>query len=147
MPDYKPIEEEYPELVPDEKYPLIFQNFRLLHHEHCSTFNIPQLMKNYGKNPLWINPVDAKERGIENGDKVIVESPWGKVEAEAFVTWNIRQGVVAAAGGFGHWRGLEADPRTPYGGFNNALLIPPNYAEKYGGNPLFKYVKVYVRKK
>ena len=147
LPDYKPIEEEYPELVPDEKYPLIFQNFRLLHHEHCSTFNIPQLMKNYGKNPLWINPVDAKERGIENGDKVIVESPWGKAEAEAFVTWSIRQGVVAAAGGFGHWRGLEADPRTLYGGFNSGLLVPPNHAEKYGGNPLFKYVKVNVRKK
>ncbi len=146
LPDYKPVEEEYPELVPDENYPLILQNFRLLHHEHSSTFNIPQLMKRNGKNPLWINPLDAKERGIKNGDKVIIESPWGRAETEAYVTWSIRQGVVAAAGGFGHWRGLEADPRFPYGGFNVAILMPPNCPDKYGGNPLLKYIKVNVKK-
>ncbi len=147
LPDYKPIEEEYPELVPDEKYPLIAQSFRLLQHEHSSTFNNPYLMKLRGTNPLWINPLDAKERGIENGDKVIIESPWGKAEATAYVTWKIRQGVVGAAGGFGHWRGLEADPRFPqYGGFNIGGLMPPNYPDKYGGNPLLKYIKVNVRK-
>ncbi|RLI73908.1 hypothetical protein DRO97_06670 [Archaeoglobales archaeon] len=78
--------------------------------------------------------------------RLIVESPWGKAETEAFVTWNTRQGVVAAVGGFGHWRELKADPRFPYGGFNVAVLMPPNHAEKYGGNPLLKYIKVNVKK-
>ena len=147
LPDYKPIEEEYPELVPDEEYPFIMQNFRILEHEHCSTLNAPHLMKLRGQNPVWINPVDAKKLGIKTGDAIIVESPWGKVEATAYVTWNIREGVVAAAGGFGHWRGLEADPRFPqYRGFNVAKLMPPNIADHYGGNPLLKYIKVKIRK-
>ena len=147
LPDYKPIEEEYPELVPDEKYPLIAQNFRLLQHEHSSTQNNPYLMKLRGTTPLWINPIDAKARGIKSGDKVIVESPWGKVEMTALVTWKIRQGVVGAPGGFGHWRGLEADPRFPqYGGVNIGGLMPPDYPDKYGGNPLLKYIKVQVKK-
>lgn len=147
LPDYKPIEEEYPELVPDEEYPLILQNFRVLEHEHCSTFNVPHLMKLRGQNPVWINPLDAKKIGVKTGDPIIVESPWGKVKATAYVTWNIREGVIAAAGGFGHWRGLEADPRFPqYGGFNVAKLMPPNVADHYGGNPLLKYIKVRIKK-
>ena len=146
LPDYKPIEEEYPELVPDEKYPLIAQSFRLLQHEHSSTQNNPYLMKLRGTTPLWINPIDAKARGIKNGDKVIVESPWGKVETTAYVTWKIRQGVVGAPGGFGHWRGLEADPRYPYKGINIGGLMPPNCPDIYGGNPLLKYIKVEVKK-
>ena len=147
LPDYKPIEEEYPELVPDEEYPLIMQNFRVFEHEHASTFNALHLMKLRGQNPVWINPIDAAKLGINTGDKILIESPWGKAEATALVTWNIRQGVVGAAGGFGHWRGLEGDPRFPqYKGFNVAQLMAPNVADKYGGNPLLKYIKVRIKK-
>jgi len=147
LPDYVPNDKEYPELAPDKDYPLVFMNFRLLEHEHTSTFNNIRLMELKPTNPLWINPLDAQERGIENGDEVIVKSPWGEVRMKALVTWKIRQGVVGAAGGYGHPRGIEADPRLPYGGVNAAgILMAPNSPEKYGGSPLLKYIKVNVRK-
>jgi len=53
------------ELKPDADYPLIFGNFRILEHEHSSTFNNYTLMKMSPTNPLWINIEDAKERGIK----------------------------------------------------------------------------------
>jgi thiosulfate reductase/polysulfide reductase chain A len=147
LPDYRDPGEETPELKPDENYPLILGNFRVYEHEHSSTQNNFALMRLYGRNPLWMNPLDARERGVEGGSKVEVTSPYGKLVMPAHVTWFIRRGVVAAAGGFGHWKGLEGDPKyQAYGGVNNAGIGPPNAPERYGGTTLLKYIKVQVSK-
>ncbi|HDM09002.1 MAG TPA: molybdopterin oxidoreductase [Desulfobacteraceae bacterium] len=144
LPDYK---EPDPDLLPDEEYPFVFGNFRLFLHEHSSTFNNYQLMKGESTNPLWINTLDAQELGIKGGDKVRLKSPWGEVEMRAHVTWDIMRGVLGAAGGFGHIRGLEGDPRYPqFGGVNAAGIMKPNYTEKIGGTPLLKYIKTRVEK-
>ncbi|RLC28008.1 MAG: molybdopterin oxidoreductase, partial [Deltaproteobacteria bacterium] len=144
LPDYKAPD---PELAPDDSYPLVFGNFRVFEHEHCSTFNNIYLMKLRGTNPLWINVIDAAARGISDGDAVTVRSPWGIRNLRARVTWDICQGVVASAGGFGHARGIEADPKYPqFGGTNTPGLMRPNTAEPMGGTPLFKFIKVQVEK-
>ena len=44
--------------------------------------------------PLWINPKDAEERGIENGDVVTIYNERGGVLGGAYVTERIRSGVV-----------------------------------------------------
>ncbi len=147
LPDHKDPADEMPEIAPDSEYPLILGNFRVFEHEHCSTQNNFALMRLYGRNPLWINVLDARARGIESGAPVEVSSPYGKLVMPAHVTWFIRQGVVGAAGGFGHWKGLEGDPKYPaYGGVNNGGIGPPNAPEKYGGTTLLKYIKVEVAK-
>ena len=147
LPDYKEPWEDWPELKPDEDYPMITGFFRVLEHEHSSTFMNPALMKACGTNPIWLNPMDAREFGIKDGEEVIVASPWAEVKAKAKVTWDIRQGVMAAAGGFGHRYGLEGDPKYPqYGGFNTNMLMPPNVACKYTGTPPLKYIKTIIRK-
>lgn len=148
LPDYKDPGELMPESVPDTDYPLILGYFRVFEHEHCSTHNNFALMRLVSRNPLWINALDAKARGIENGTMVEVTSPYGKMVMPAHVTWFIRQGVVGAAGGFGHWRGLEGDPKYPsYGGVNHtAVGPPPNSPEKFGGTSILKYIKVEVAK-
>ncbi len=145
LPDFKEPEKD---LQPDEKYPFLFSNFRLLEHEHSSTFSNYQLMKKNGTNPLWINTLDAKKLGISEGDKVKLVSPWGEVEATAQPTWFIMQGVLGAAGGFGHARGLEADPKFPqFGGINiPSGIMKPNKADSIGGTTLLKYVKAGVVK-
>ena len=43
---------------------------------------------------LWINPVNAMERGLEDGDQVIIFSPQGKIRIEAYVTEDIMPGVL-----------------------------------------------------
>lgn len=44
---------------------------------------------------LWIHPDDAAQFGIQNGDKVCVESPRGKVDIKAKVTDGVKQGVLS----------------------------------------------------
>jgi len=147
LPDYKDPWEDWPELQPDEDYPMITGFFRVMEHEHTSTFWNIGLMKQYGNNPVWINFVDAKRLGIENGDPVRVRSPWAEITSTAKVTWDIRQGVLAAAGGFGNLRGLEGDPKYPqFKGFNTNVLLPPNLACKWTGTPPLKYIKTTIEK-
>jgi len=142
MPDHI---EPPAELKPDNDYPLIFGNFRLLEHEHSSTFNNYALMKMRPTNPLWINVKDAEERGIKQGDKVTVTSPWGQKTLFANPTEDIKKGVVGSAGGYGHIRGLEADPKyRQFGGTNTPGMSKFNAPDPNGGNPMIKYIKVQV---
>jgi len=144
LPDYKEPEEE---LRPDKEYPFIFGNFRLYGHEHSSTFNNFQLMKTNGTNPLWINKIDASELAIAEGDKVRLKSPWGSVEMVASPTWSITRGVLGSAGGFGHARGIEGDPKfQELGGVNSPGIMKPGAAEKDGGTTMLKYIKTKVEK-
>lgn len=145
LPDHKAPDQE---LAADAEYPFIFGNFRVFQHEHCSTFNNFQLMKLRGSNALWINEADATARGIAQGDTVRVSSPWGEVTMPAQPTPDIASGVLAAAGGFGHKRGLEGDPKFPdFGGVNaTGELQKPNSPETVGGTPLLKYIKTRVEK-
>jgi thiosulfate reductase/polysulfide reductase chain A len=145
LPDHKEIESS---LKPDENFPFIFGNFRIFQHEHCSTFNNFQLMKLRKTNTLVMNDRDAARLGIEAGDMVLVSSPWGSTRIKAEPTPDIRTGVLGAAGGYGHLRGLEGDPKFPdFGGTNvPGILMPPNVTEPTGGTPLLKYVKTRVEK-
>lgn len=148
LPDYKDPYTDWPDLRPDADYPLLAGNFRFAEHEHSSTQNNYFLMSQVGKNPIWINYLDAKARGLENGDRVVVKSPWGQIITEAYVTWHIRQGVTAMGGGFGHVRGLEADPKYPHMGGTKGIgaLLPPNVSDVYAGTSPLKLVKVQIAK-
>lgn len=145
LPDYK---EPPSELRPDDAYPFVFGNFRLLQHEHCSTFNNWQLMKLRGSNELWMNATQAAELGLAEGELVRVVSPWGSCELPVHPTEDIKPGVLGAAGGFGHVRGLEGDPKYPQlGGVNvPGALMKPNETETTGGTPLLKYIKCRVER-
>ena len=145
LPDHKSVDKD---LTPDDDYPFVLVNYRLFQHEHCSTFNNYQLMKLRPTNPLVINADDAKRLGVADGDTVLVSSPWGEVEMKVSPTEDIRPGVLAAAGGYGHLRGLEGDPAYPqFGGVNAAgELMKPDTPEAVGGSPLLKYIKTRVRR-
>jgi putative dimethyl sulfoxide reductase chaperone len=147
LPDYKSPFADWPQLQLDDQYPMILGYFRVLEHEHTSTFANVTLMKQGSGNPVWINYIDAKRFGIGNGDQVIISSPWAEVKTTAKVTWDIREGVLAAAGGYGGKFGLEGDPKYPmYSGFNTNVLLPPNIACKWSGTPPLKYIKARISK-
>jgi trimethylamine-N-oxide reductase (cytochrome c) len=46
------------------------------------------------REPMWINPVDAKKCGVKNGDICLVESRRGKVLAGAIVTERVIPGTI-----------------------------------------------------
>ncbi|MGV8938588.1 MAG: trimethylamine-N-oxide reductase TorA [Allorhizobium sp.] len=81
---------------PSVKYPLhvaaIHPTLRL-HSQLCGT----ALRKTYeisGREPCWINPVDANSRGLKDGDVIRVFNDRGQILAGVKVTDLIRPGVV-----------------------------------------------------
>ncbi len=79
-----------------EKYPMILTTNRELEHYNCGamtrrTGNVEILKDDY----LLINPEDALENGISEGNFVCIESPRGKVDVKAKITTDVKKGVVS----------------------------------------------------
>ena len=76
----------------DPKYPIVLTTYSMTEH-WCGggeTRNVPSLLEAEPQLYVEMSPELAKEKGIANGDGVIVESARGRVEAIAMVTVRIR---------------------------------------------------------
>ena len=103
-------------------------------------------MKLQPKPLVWVHPADARQRGIKDGDEVMVESPRGRVRFRARVTQDIMPGVVEVNMGGGgplgskEWREANVnnltdfDNRDPISGFPvyKALLCDVRLASPEG---------------
>ena len=108
-----------PELY--KKYPLVFNSgARLQSAFRSQHLNIPGLLKLQPKPQVLIHPADAQARGIENGDRVWVESPRGRVGFWAKVTDDVMTGQVEVNVGGGSpihaegWREANTNYLTDY---------------------------------
>lgn len=63
-------------------------------HSQLSNTWLRELYEVKGREPIWINPEDAKKRGIKNGDIVLVYNQRGSTLAGAIVTNNVLPGVL-----------------------------------------------------
>lgn len=74
---YEPATEE-----PDDEFPVWLCTGRVLEHWHTGTMTrrIPQLRNAMPHAYVEINPEDAKEQGLSNGDIAIIETRRGKIE-------------------------------------------------------------------
>ncbi|MBM3732086.1 MAG: hypothetical protein FJW24_01250 [Acidimicrobiia bacterium] len=77
---------------------------------------------------VWINDKSAKKRGINQGDEVIVRSPWGECRMVAYVSDHVHPDVVSAPFG---WYYPEKGEKGLYGkespNINMAIGVePPN---------------------
>lgn len=78
-------------------YPYIITTNRELEHYNCGTMtrrtgNVDILTEDV----LLINPKDAADNMIEDGQMVCVESPRGKVDIKAFITDEVKPGVMSS---------------------------------------------------
>ncbi len=91
-----PIEFKEPAELPDEEYPLTLTTGRVLfqYHTRTMTGRSPKLDSEVPESFVEISPEDAKTRDISDGDIVSVSSRRGTVQVRAFVTENIKRGVV-----------------------------------------------------
>ncbi len=80
-----------------KKYPLHMVSPHATYRKHSQLDNtwIANIYKIKGREPIRINPKDAKKYGIAHGDLVEVYNGRGKLLAGAVVTSDIREGVVA----------------------------------------------------
>jgi len=89
---------ESPEVRANSKdYPYIITTNRDLEHYNSGTMtrrtgNVEVLTEDV----LLINPADAQQNGIADGDMVCVESPRGKVDIKARVTDEVKPGILSS---------------------------------------------------
>lgn len=106
LPDYMPPYER-PETNPDlaKKYPLNIVTPKSHAFLNSCYANMEGKQKEQGDQFVMINPADAKERGVNNGDNVRVFNDRGAFEGVAKVTDDVNAGVCVAT--LGYWRQLN----------------------------------------
>ena len=85
-----------------EKFPLDGTSRKPGIYSHTKYRNIPEVSKYQPVPFVWMHAEDAKNRGIENGSWVEVESPLGKIELEARTGEKASSGVVVVDFGWGN---------------------------------------------
>lgn len=80
-------------IKPNKEYPLRLVTPKSRYRTHSQNHNI-SWFRERDPQKLWINPIDAEERGVEDGKPVVISSPQGKIRIDAFVTEDIMPGVL-----------------------------------------------------
>ena len=105
--------------VPTDEFPLRCSGFHYRGRTHSSWGGI-ELLKEVNPQEAWINPADAKERSIKQGDKIRVKNAFGEIELLAKVTPRVVPGTVCISQGAWHDADMYGD-RVDKGGCINTL--------------------------
>ncbi len=89
-----------------------------------------------------INPKTAVKLGIDNGDVLKIESPFGSVEAPAFIYPGIAPNTVAMPFGWGH----ESFGRHASGRGANPMALLGDFPAENSDEPAWRAVKVKIGK-
>ena len=95
---FSPIDHIPPAELPDSAYPMLLNTGRVLYHWHGGelTRRAQGLMAIYGQPLIEVNPDDAEHIGLNDNKRVRITSRRGTIEAEAWVTDRVPQGMVYA---------------------------------------------------
>lgn len=93
---FSAVEFKPPAELPDEEYPFYLTTGRILFHYHTGTMTrrsagIEALAST---NEVWMNPEDARELGVEEGEHVVVQSRRGAIRIRAKLTEDMPQKVL-----------------------------------------------------
>jgi len=119
---------------PTGDYPLFLINWKEASHTHTRTQNNPWLLDIQPSNPLIIHPETAAQYGIQDGDYVWIESPYGRVLGRAKLSRRIHPEVVGLQHGFGH----TALGRQARGRGTSDAWLRPTKADGLSGQALHK---------
>ena len=112
------------------KYPLQLTGFHYKARTH-STYGNVDVLKASCRQEMWINPLDAAQRGISNGDMIRIFNDRGEVHIAAKVTPRMMPGVVAL--GEGAWYSPDSKKIDRAGSINVLTSQRPSPLAK--GNP------------
>jgi anaerobic selenocysteine-containing dehydrogenase len=131
-----------PHETPSEEYPLTLTTGRTLWHFHTRTKTARAPELDAAAPEVWVELAreDADRLGVGDGERVAVESPRGRIEAEAMITGS-RRGVVFVPFHYGYWDagGPDDSPRAA----NELTLTEWDPASK---QPLYKVGACRVRR-
>ncbi len=100
-------------------YPYILYNPHYLRRSHSVFDNCPWLREAWG-NPVFLNRTDATEKGIAEGDTVLVSTKHGQVLRRAALMDILRPGVVGIP--HGAWVDVDEETGIDRAGSDNYLL-------------------------
>ncbi len=85
-----------PAEAPDKDYPFVLTTGRVIDHWHTGTMTmkVPELRRSFPNAYVEINEKDAKKMGIQNGDRVLLETRRDKMVFPARVSDVCRPGLV-----------------------------------------------------
>ncbi len=104
----------------------------------------PTIRRRLPDNPAWMNPDDMRAEHLQEGDKVSVESPWGRLETVARQDETLRRGVISIIHGFGGLPG-RVDPGRD-GVSVNLLTSSLSERQSINAMPRMSALPVNVRK-
>jgi len=112
-------------------------------HTQTATQNNLFLHQVEDKPRMWIHPKPAEARGIKNNDWVLVSSPIGQIEIQAFVTEGIRPDCVYMTVGYGH---ISKGLTTAYGHGSSDSDLHVTYTDPISGGQALSQTYVTVEK-
>ena len=101
------------------EFPYLLYNIHYLRRSHTTFDNCPWLRETW-PNPVFINAGDAKEKGIESGDTVLISTKTSQALRKACVMEGLMPGVVSIP--HGAWERIDEETGIDYGGSDNYLL-------------------------
>ena len=103
LPEYHPTWGD-PDATRTPPYPLQCVGHHYKQRTHSSYGNNPWL-EEAAPQMVWMNPLDARQRGISHGDMVRIFNPFGQTLVRAKVTPRIMPGVLSLPQGAWHHEG------------------------------------------
>ncbi|MDM8529180.1 molybdopterin-dependent oxidoreductase [Anaerolineales bacterium HSG24] len=116
---------------------------KVAQHTQFATHNNRLLHERTPDNPLWMNPIPAQQRNLQDGDMVWVESSGGKVKTPVHVTEKIRPDSVFMIPGFGH---VSKGLTTAYGSGVSDSDLHVTYTDPISGSQALSQTTVKVYK-
>jgi anaerobic selenocysteine-containing dehydrogenase len=122
-----------------ERFPLILTTGnKNIYRTHSQCLSISVLREHFPDPVAEINPKDAEERGIQDGDWVTVRSPRGQIIVKAMVTDKVHEGTAEVEHGWGGQSNVNlltsmesVDPVSGYPGLRECLCEITRYTKKY----------------
>lgn len=152
LPKYVPAVEGYEDSFADweskEKgeFPLQMITIHHIARAH-STYANNRVINELHPDNMLMNPIDAKNSGVEDGDTCLISSAHGKILRRVTVTERIMPGVLSL--GQGNWTDIDEETGIDFGGNVNTLegahLVGDGFSpyntllvkvEKWQGEPL-----------
>ncbi len=130
IPEYVPARDSLGEPEKMKTYPLQLTGFHTKRRTH-STYQSVAVLREAVPDEVWMNPIDAQQRGLKHGDMVVVFNERGQLLKPVKVTQRIIPGVVAM--GEGAWRQVNKEGVDIGGCINTLTTQHPSPLAK--GNP------------